>query len=1135
MYKVEERGAVTKSPPQQVSMEECFDKTYIGVQKDRCVCFVHMETMSRGLQRLIRRKEKSIKTAKIIDEEDVMIGVLEDSGEGWSVDSLIEVIKKGGLEIEIARELHEPIAQIVYEVRCNTKYKTVDKKVRPAAVPLPLDAADLLRRTQEEPRLRKEENIGHTFTKETLEQLTIGDDGLLTEVERTAFKEMISRHGKAFAFKIEEMGCVNPEEVTPMIVFTVPHVPWDLKPIPVPKALLPQLVELLKEKVRARILEPSGAPYSNRWFTIRKKNGKLRFIQDMQPPNAVTIRNVGTGPAVDEFAEEFAGRAIYSIGDLFSGYDQFQLAEGSRDITTMRTPLGLMRMCTLPMGATNSVAHMQSAMNRILQSFIPEKTRPFLDDIPIKGCASGERDETLTKGGIRKFVLDHIQDVEAILQRLIEAGVTLSGEKSAFGLQEIVVVGHLCGSYGRKPNHRKVEVIGKIKDCSSVQEVRRFLGACVFYRIWIPHFAHVAEPLYQLLRKRIRFVWRVEHSDAMNRLKVALQNSPVLRPLDYACGRPIIITVDSSPYAAGWAVGQDDAEGNRFASRFGARIFTERQRRYPQIKRELWGAKIALKQDRNCLIGAHIILETDCLPLLGMIANCDTPDIAMLRWIAFIRMFNPELIHIAGKDNPVADMLSRARYEESTTEDCLVEAHDVDQVLQFKEELYSGDLLVIGKYLSTLEKDLGWTREEFEKIRRKSYSFLLKEGFLWRRPKILDGVPLRVVGDDNTKNKILKESHDAEAAGHRGVQGTYDRIRGLYWWAGMYSDVRLYVETCETCQIYSKIRHRDGLKPTYPLCLHFQWVLDLVHMPLGVRGARYLVLAREDLSNYVEGRALTSTHTEQVCRFILEDIISRHGCFYRMRADRKELDADEATAFFEKFNIKLNLTTAYNPEANGKSERGHPPIVNALVKACKGKTHWWPDLLPLALMADRLTCSSVTGLPPAELVSGHLPIMPVEEDVTSWRTIEWSDQISTEELIERRIEHFNLTPEKIKIAREKVKAARLKNKARFDKTHRLRPIPIKEGDWVLISDNSLDMQHSALKKFAQRFHGPYVVTKVHDNATYSVQELDGAEHRLPYAGKRVKLFKRRVGLTTDTDSNRDLEEVYDNRDEEDMV
>jgi hypothetical protein len=63
---------------------------------------------------------------------------------------------------------------------------------------------------------------------------------------------------------------------------------------------------------------------------------------------------------------------------------------------------------------------------------------------------------------------------------------------------------------------------------------------------------------------------------------------------------------------------------------FGARIFTKRQRKYPQIKRELWDANIALKQDRICLIGASIILEIDYFPLLRMIANCDVPDIPML-------------------------------------------------------------------------------------------------------------------------------------------------------------------------------------------------------------------------------------------------------------------------------------------------------------------------------------------------------------------------------------------------------------------------------------------------------------------------------------------------------------------------
>ena len=97
-----------------------------------------------------------------------------------------------------------------------------------------------------------------------------------------------------------------------------------------------------------------------------KKNGTLHFIQDLEPVNKVTIRNVGIGPTIDEFAEAFMGSSTYSVGDLYSGYNQFQLAIESGDIMTMRTPLSLVQMCTLPQGGTNSVAHMVNAMIKVL-------------------------------------------------------------------------------------------------------------------------------------------------------------------------------------------------------------------------------------------------------------------------------------------------------------------------------------------------------------------------------------------------------------------------------------------------------------------------------------------------------------------------------------------------------------------------------------------------------------------------------------------------------------------------------------------------------------------------------------------------------------------------------------------------
>ena len=1102
--------------------------SFVGATKSSLLRYMKKGEGKKKIDRILEKKEKEWHLLETLEADEVIEGMMQEQGLPSTFGEIVEEINSGAAQVEVSRATYACVEEFA---EVHTKYKTVAKKVRPAAVPLPFEAKDVLERAKQEPSLRDRSKIGHKFTDETLKRLQIGGDGLLTKFEEEAFKAMIARHGKAFSFSIEEIGCVDPQEVTPMVIFTVPHVPWDLKPIPVPRALLPKLVELLKEKLDAKILERSNAPYSNRWFTVRKKNGNLRFIQDMQPPNQVTVRNVGTGPLVDEFAEEFAGRAIYSIGDLYSGYDQFQLAQDSRDITAMRTPLGLVRMCTLPMGATNSVAHMQNAMNRILQPFVPEKTRPFLDDIPIKGCAYEQRDESLRTDGLRHFVWEHMKDVEAILQRLIEVGLTLSGEKSSFGLKEIMVVGQICGAFGRVPSRAKVDAINLIMDCRNASEVRRFLGACIFFRIWIPHFAHVADPLYGLLRKNAKFVWTDVHTAAMQQMKKALLSPPVLRPLRYD-GSPIIITVDSSPFAAGWAVGQDDEEGNRFAARYGAKIFTERQRLYAQVKRELWGAKIALKQDRDHLIGAYVRLETDCLPLLGMIANCDTPDIAMLRWIAFIRMFNPELVHIAGKDNPVADMLSRARYAGSQEElEAKVSMHaNVEEKLEkleFFEERYTGELLQIGRYLASLEKDPTWSEEAYSKIRKKSYHFMVREGLLWRHSKTKSGMLLRVVGKEEERRQVLQNLHDFEVAEHKGRDATYEKVRQLYWWPGMYVDVSTYVETCKVCQVYSKVKHRDGLNPTYPLALHYQWAVDLVAMPNGVRGAKFLVLAIEDLSSYSEGRALTSNKTEGVCRFIMEDILARYGCFDRMRADRGELNADEAIEFFKKYHIKLKLTAAYNPEGNGKSERGHQSIVSALVKACKGRISLWPNYLPLALMASRLTCSSVTGYAPAELVNGQLPLMPVEEDLSSWRTIEWKDGVSKEELLQRRIEQFDQTPEKVAIALAKMKQRRLASKTRFDKTHRLRPQPIQEGDWVLISEGGLEKNYKTANKFARRWRGPFVVVTCHSNSTYTIRELDEAIHRVPYAGKRVKLFKRRISFEGEEALSFDDEEEED--------
>ena len=140
----------------------------------------------------------------------------------------------------------------------DTRYKTVDRKVRPIAATLLEGSEEHMKEVALEPSLRDPAGIGHQFTDKTLRELKVGEGGFLLPAEEERFRRMLVRHGKAFTFSLKEIGCIDPTIVEPMVIFTVPHVPWNLKPIPVPRAHIPKLMELLKQKVEMGILEPSS-------------------------------------------------------------------------------------------------------------------------------------------------------------------------------------------------------------------------------------------------------------------------------------------------------------------------------------------------------------------------------------------------------------------------------------------------------------------------------------------------------------------------------------------------------------------------------------------------------------------------------------------------------------------------------------------------------------------------------------------------------------------------------------------------------------------------------------------------------------------------------------------------------------
>ena len=148
-----------------------------------------------------------------------------------------------------------------------------------------------------------------------------------------------------------------------------------------------------------------------------KKNGKLRIVHDLQPLNKVTIWDAGLSPIVNDFVEPFAARACTMVFDLFWGFDKRKVHPDSRDLTAFLTLLGALRMTSMLMGFTNSLAEFQNSMVFILQDEIPDKANIFMNDLGISGPETTYLDENgnpevLKENlGIRRFIWEHAVDM----------------------------------------------------------------------------------------------------------------------------------------------------------------------------------------------------------------------------------------------------------------------------------------------------------------------------------------------------------------------------------------------------------------------------------------------------------------------------------------------------------------------------------------------------------------------------------------------------------------------------------------------------------------------------------------------------------------------------------------------------
>jgi hypothetical protein len=125
---------------------------------------------------------------------------------------------------------------------------------------------------------------------------------------------------------------------------------------------------------------PLGAPV----FFIKKKDGKLCFVQDYRALNAITRKNQYPLPLINDLIHRLKDARYFTKLDVRWGYNNVHIREGDEWKATFHTNRGLFEPLVMYFSLTNSPATFQTMMNEIFQDLITEGViSVYLDNILI--------------------------------------------------------------------------------------------------------------------------------------------------------------------------------------------------------------------------------------------------------------------------------------------------------------------------------------------------------------------------------------------------------------------------------------------------------------------------------------------------------------------------------------------------------------------------------------------------------------------------------------------------------------------------------------------------------------------------------------------------------------------------------
>ena len=411
-----------------------------------------------------------------------------------------------------------------------------------------------------------------------------------------------------------------------------------------PHQLSVQLKEDLDTWVRLGIVEKSQSPYCSPLLAVRKRDGSHRFCLDCRQLNARTIFDGEPIADTEHIFSSLSEARYLTKMDLASGFWQVPLSETTKPLTAFSTRYGLYQFRVMPFGMVNAPGCFSRLMRTVLQGI--DNVSCFIDDILVHS----------------KDWPSHLATLHKVLLRLEEHGLHLKPSKCEMGFNHLQYLGHMVGEGVIAPVQDKVQAIKDMEKPSTVTQMRSFLGSVGYYQRFIPHFNAIAAPLQQMTSakrgKNSPVQWTDEAERAFYKLKEALAGEPVLQLVkpDF----PFILQTDASDEGLGAVLLQarSDNPAEVAPVRYASRRLRPAERNYSTVEKEALAAYWAIRKFEVYLYGRHFTLKTDHKPLLYL-QTADKLNPRLKRWALYLNLFKFTAQHVDGKDNDLADLLSR--------------------------------------------------------------------------------------------------------------------------------------------------------------------------------------------------------------------------------------------------------------------------------------------------------------------------------------------------------------------------------------------------------------------------------------------------------------------------------------------